>query len=249
AAWLEALGGGGDELAEQLAHHYECALELTKATGGELGDLPERARLALTAAGERALTLGAFPAAVAFLSRALDLCPPGAPGRPSLLFLLGRALFVAEGRGGEELEEALEGLVAAGDNEAAAEAETVLSNLVWSRGDRDGAARHVERAARLLDAAPASPSKAYVLSSIAVFRGLADEPEGAIAAGREALAMADELGLADFRARALRAIGNARVKSGDWDGLADYERSVEASSERGSAEQINSHIKFAGAVI
>jgi class 3 adenylate cyclase/tetratricopeptide (TPR) repeat protein len=249
AVWLESLAGGGEELAEQLAHHYESALELTQATGRELGELPDRTRKALTTAGERALALSAFPAAVGFFSRALELCPRSAPERPRLLLRLGRARFLAEGRGAEELDDALEGLITAGDNEAAAEAETILSNLVWARGNRDAAAIHVERAVDLLAAAPPSAAKAYVLGTVALFHGLADEPESAIAAGREALAMAEQLGLPDVRARALRAVANARVKLGDWDGLADYERSLEVGGERDSVEQINTCINFAGAVI
>ncbi len=249
AAWLESLAGGGEDLAEQLAHHYGCALELTQATGRDLGDLPDRAREALVAAGERALALSAFPAAVGFLTRALSLCEDATPERHRILLRLGRARFFAEGRGHEELQQALEHLVSAGDREGAAEAETLLSNIVWMRGDHDAAAVHVDRAAELIASASSSPEKAAVLSAVAAFRGLADDPEGAIAVGREALPMAEELNLPDVQARTLRAIGQARVRLGDWDGLEDYERSLEVGRARGSVEQVNSYINFAGSVL
>jgi tetratricopeptide (TPR) repeat protein len=55
---------------------------------------------------------------------------------------------------------------------------------------------------------------------------LADRNESAIEVGREALALAEQLGLDDLRARALNNIGTSRVAAGDPRGLEDLEQSV-----------------------
>jgi tetratricopeptide (TPR) repeat protein len=65
---------------------------------------------------------------------------------------------------------------------------------------------------------------------------LADDNEQAIRLGREALAMADDFGLEELRAHALNNIGLARFHSGDADGVADLERSVEVAVAAKSPE-------------
>jgi tetratricopeptide (TPR) repeat protein len=55
---------------------------------------------------------------------------------------------------------------------------------------------------------------------------LAGEDAEAIRVGREALAMADELGLDEVRAHALNNIGSSRMASGDTGGIQDLEQSV-----------------------
>src|SRR4051794_18496543 len=67
--WIEALGRPGDH-AELLAHHYEQALELDRATGIAADpELVRRLRGSLRAAGERALSLSAFASALDLLGR------------------------------------------------------------------------------------------------------------------------------------------------------------------------------------
>ena len=75
-----------EDLADVLAHHYEAALELSKAAGlGEQRDqLQAQAVRYLTLAGERALSLD-VEQAERQLSRALELCAPGAGERGWLL--------------------------------------------------------------------------------------------------------------------------------------------------------------------
>jgi tetratricopeptide (TPR) repeat protein len=55
---------------------------------------------------------------------------------------------------------------------------------------------------------------------------LADRNESAIEVGREALALAEQLGLDDVRSRALNNIGASRVAAGDPRGIEDLEQSV-----------------------
>ncbi len=55
---------------------------------------------------------------------------------------------------------------------------------------------------------------------------LADRNESAMEVGREALKMAEQLGLDRIRAHALNNIGGARVAAGDLGGIEDLEESV-----------------------
>ena len=105
AEWLESLSPdrAGDR-AEMLAHHFQCAYDLTRAAGADASGLAAPARLALRDAGDRALSLNAFPAAARYFRAALDLWPRADPERPSLLFRLGKSTYYAETAGTEVLE-------------------------------------------------------------------------------------------------------------------------------------------------
>jgi class 3 adenylate cyclase/tetratricopeptide (TPR) repeat protein len=95
AGWIESLGRAGDH-AEMLAHHYQSALDLARATRRDTADLAPRARAALRRAGDRALALNAFAAAAGYYRAALALWPRDAYGqRAHLLRLLGTALVPA----------------------------------------------------------------------------------------------------------------------------------------------------------
>jgi tetratricopeptide (TPR) repeat protein len=241
AEWIEALGRPEDH-AEMLAHHYLTALELARAAGGRTGMLTERARLALREAGDRAFRLGAYPAAKRFYGAALDLWPPDDPDRPGLLLTYGRMLFETEVGVREELfTEARDGLLAAGDAAAAAEAEVMLGNVFQRRGQRANAFEHYSRAEALAREVELSPSKAYVFSSVSRFLMLAGEAEDAIRLGTAALEMATELELDDLRAHALNNIGSARTMSGDLGGLDDLEESIAISLEINSPESVRAY--------
>lgn len=79
ARYLEALGS--DELAPALAGHYLAAHDL--ADGAEADALAAQARVALRAAADRAVALGAHVQAITFLERALAVSP-GAADRADL---------------------------------------------------------------------------------------------------------------------------------------------------------------------
>jgi class 3 adenylate cyclase len=236
ARWLEALAPDrAEDRAELLAHHWQAALQYAQATGQDTTALVEPARLALREAGDRALELHAFAAATRWYAAALDMWPVGDRERPKLLLRLGQARIYGEQAGGELLVEARDGLLAQGDREAAAEAEALLSMLaVWQvQGER--AMQHARRAVALLADAGPSPTKAYALARLA--QDLVIRPETAqaiqeaIQVGRQALAMADRLGLHRDRVGALQAIGPARVLGGDLGGIADLEQAIEIAVE------------------
>ncbi len=178
-------------------------------------------------AGDRALALDSFGAAVRYYTRSLELWPSGDPGRALVLLRLGRAQSVSEGGGERALLEARDALLAAGDFDCAAEAEALLSEIHWYRGDRARAKEHLDRAVGLVRDAHPSHSKARVLARLARWRMLAGDYPGSIAVGREAQALAERLGLVALVADTLNSIGSARVRSGDADGIHDVERAVE----------------------
>jgi class 3 adenylate cyclase/tetratricopeptide (TPR) repeat protein len=229
AEWIETLAGDRPEdLADVVAHHYLSALELARATGDDSPALAERARLALREAGDRAASLSALEAAERFYGEALALWPENDPERPYLLLRYGRVLH-PHGRGEEVLALASEELLDAGDREAAAEAETLLGDVLWLHARHEEAFEHLEGAVALLADAPPSRAKAFALADLARFRMMGDEAEKAVEAGSEALKMAEALELDELRASALNTLGVCRVLTGDRGGLDDLERAIEIS--------------------
>jgi class 3 adenylate cyclase/tetratricopeptide (TPR) repeat protein len=241
AEWIESLGR--PDHAEMLAHHYVTALELARAAGAETAALTERARLALRESGDRAHRLSAYPAATRFYGAALDLWPPDDPDRPSLLLRYGRMQQQTEIGGGDEavLTEARDGLLAAGNRGAAAEAEAVLGEMFRRRGLRDGAVEHYSRAEALVQDLPASVSKANVIAGVSRYLMLAGNAEDAIRLGREAFEMATELDLDELRAHALTNIGTARIATGDLGGMDELEESLAVSLEINSPESVRTY--------
>jgi class 3 adenylate cyclase/tetratricopeptide (TPR) repeat protein len=241
AEWLEGLGRPEDH-AELLAHHYSSALELARSAGADIASLSERARIALREAGDRALALGAFPTASAFYSGAVELWPPDDPDRPMLLFMYGQTIYRSMGTEAfEVLTEARDGLLAAGHRGTAAEAEVLIGDTFWLQGRRDRAFEHVRAAEALVVEEPTTYSKAFVVASVSRYAMLAGERDDAIRLGREALDMADELGLDNLRAHALNNIGAARIALGDRGGLDDSEQSLAIAVAANSPESVRSY--------
>ena len=236
AEWIEALGRPEDH-AEMLAHHYLAALEYARAAGRGIEEIAEPARLALRDAGERAYALNTFASAARYFADAIALWPDDAE-RPRLLLRRAYAQYYAGDEARERtLDEARDALLAAGDREGAAEAEARLSELWWHRGQRERAQTHLEHARELVVDAPASAAKARVLSEVSRYRMLAAQMDEAIDFGVQALALAEQLGIAELQAHALNNIGTAKFHLGDEaSGLADLERSIEIALAIGSPE-------------
>ncbi|HEV8099049.1 MAG TPA: hypothetical protein VGP56_07865, partial [Gaiellaceae bacterium] len=210
AGWIEQLGRREDH-AEMLAHHYLQALELTAAAGGSVTDFASRARAALADAGERAMALSAYDAAVRFFGAALDLLPPGDSQRGRLSLRLGRAAFLLGEPAVALLEAARDELVAAGDSEGATEAQLALAESLWMAGESELGLEAAQRAQELSQRLGDSPTKARVVLLMSRFLFLAGRAEEAIVYGEDALALAAELGLDDVRAAALVNVGTARA--------------------------------------
>jgi class 3 adenylate cyclase/tetratricopeptide (TPR) repeat protein len=234
AEWIESLAAGRSQ-AELRAHHYLSALELARAARRELDGLEQRALEAAVDAGEHAASLGASAAAVRFYRSALDLVEDP---DPELVFAYGMARVHAQGEGADELAAARDAFLARGEGERAAEAEMALAGLLTNRGERLTALGHLERAAAIVADADTSPSKAHVLASFARFRRLSGEHEEAVRLSRQALAMAEELGLEELQADASNNLGISRFATGDAGGIDDLERSIALASKLNSQEAI-----------
>jgi class 3 adenylate cyclase/tetratricopeptide (TPR) repeat protein len=246
AEWIEGLGRAEDH-AEMLAHHYLNALELARAAGQPTEKLAERARIALREAGDRAFALNAFPQAARFYAAALELWPRDDPDRPALLLFCGEAEYNAYETGEDRLVEAVEALVAVDDRERAAEGALVLADL--TRASRDRAYEHLERAVKLLEGEAPSSAKARVLAEVSRYHMLGRRADEAIAVGREALAMAESLGLDELRASALNNIGTIRGTNGDRGGLTDLQESVRLAVRSNSPWEISRAYNNFGATL
>jgi hypothetical protein len=237
AEWIESFGRLEDH-SEMVAHHYLSALELARAAGQDLDEIAGPARAALREAGDRAAALNAMAQAERYYGAAVALMQADEPERPELLLRQGRMVFLRLHQGAELLEEARDGLLRAGDREAAADAALMLANIAWTAGNRDGMIQHLDHARALVAGVPPSRIQVSVLSNVARYEMLADRNESAIEVGREALEMAEQLGLDELRAGALNNIGSARVPLGDPGGIDDLEQSIALSTRLNSINEL-----------
>jgi class 3 adenylate cyclase/tetratricopeptide (TPR) repeat protein len=229
AGWLERLGRTEDR-AETIAHHYHCAVELSRDAGLETAAFAGKARHWLSEAAARAVALTAPAAAVRYLTAALELWAEDDADRYELLLRLGRAQMAATGDGAQALELAVDGLRHHGRRSAAADAEILLARVAWLRGNRDGTRTHTESAKELVRGEPPSPEKARVLAGVASMLMLEDVFEDALETAGEALELSRSLGLVDVEGQLLSTIGSTRVRWGDSEGIEDLERSVDVLS-------------------
>jgi class 3 adenylate cyclase/tetratricopeptide (TPR) repeat protein len=230
ADWIGSLGGERlEDRAELLAHHYLSAIELARAAGRNTADLELPARMALRAAGDRALGLAAFAAAERAYEAAVGLWPKDDPERAKLLFSYGRSLWLHRDTGIDVFAEARDALLAAGEVEMAALAELQVSDMVWRLGRGKEAQEHADRAETLIEGRPPSIEIGQAKAHLAKIRMVTGRSADAIRVGKEALAVADPLGVDDIRTSALNSIGTARVNMGDLGGFEDIEKSIEVA--------------------
>jgi tetratricopeptide (TPR) repeat protein len=209
-----------------LAHHYAAALELARAAGEDVGKFVPRARRAFRDAGDRAATLHALAAAERYYADALAL----APDDPELLFRHGQMRWLRSGEGADEIEKARDAFLARGDRELAAEATLSLAQAEWRAGRRDRMREHMEKARALVADLPPSRIQADVLCEASRYEMVADRSDTAVELGREALRVAEALGLDDIRAKALINIGTARAGIDHDGGLSDIESGIEIAT-------------------
>jgi class 3 adenylate cyclase/tetratricopeptide (TPR) repeat protein len=232
AEWIESLSDDRTEdRAEMLAHHYVTAIDLLRAAGEDVSALGPRIVGPLREAGERALSLCAYRTAAGYLARALELVPEGMAPPPGLLLAAGTA-FGFVGRGGDELERAVEAFAEAGDVERAAEAAVTASWHQWH--ERPVQARHwLERAAVLLEGRPASRAKALVLAEQARRTMIDYQYTTAIELAEVAAALALEIGDDEIRADALVTSGVSYATLGDERGIPMLEEALDLVGHRG----------------
>ena len=237
--WLEELGRPDDH-ADLLAHHYEQALELTRAAGIEDDpELAQQTRRALRAAGERATSLSAFGAAAEFFARALALSSAADRDRPHLLLESARSQAVLGGARRSDLAaEALDAFRRAGDAEGQAEAATTLAHFAWDEGDRAETDRYMSVALEVVRDAPASRARALALASQCGFLMLAGRFAESIEIGSDALTLAEELELDDQRAKIHIQVGCARCCLGEVEGFTEIESGIAIADAAGAVTQM-----------
>jgi class 3 adenylate cyclase len=238
AEWIASLGRPEDQ-AEMLAHHYGTAIDLCRAAGQEIEPaLAEPALASLRDAGDRAFSLNAYASATHFYESALRLSSTGSLDNAQLLFKLGRTQFLVGVYEPDHLVVACAKLLSCGDREAAAEAQAVLAEMSWWRGNRDEALSHMRRARELVADLNPSRSTAYVLSRVAGDLMLAGESADAIRLASEALATAEKLGIDELRAHTMHTIGASKISRGDAAGIMDLERSAAIAVQANAAPEI-----------
>jgi predicted ATPase/class 3 adenylate cyclase len=195
--WIESLGEDrSEDRAELLAHHYLAALDLARAAGRDTGELATRASRALREAGQRAYSLSSLETAASFFRQALELWSPDDPDYAQVLFELGNALFEARNEGVEQLQEAARRLLAAGDREGAAKAESKLAHRAWFTGAHQLARSHSRRSVELIAGLSDTQSTAAIRSYAWRLQLLQGE-RPSIEEGRRILALTEELGTAE----------------------------------------------------
>jgi class 3 adenylate cyclase len=230
AAWIESLGRPEDH-AEMLAHHYLNALEYARAARRAEPALGERARLALRAAGDRALALASYAAAARFYDAALEVWPESDPDRAALLVRAGGERHETSGTGIDLLQEGLKDLLSKGDVEGAAEVAVYLARCFWFRGERDAAYAYVDRALAQSEGRRASRARVQALVARAGYHMIASEHADAIKAALQALPLTEQLGMDELRVRTLDVLGAARAYSGDAAGLHESMRAIALARE------------------
>ena len=212
AEWIESLGRPDDH-ADLLTHHYLAAIGLARAAGIDASAFAAPAAAALLRAADRSLALNAFAAAARMYEEALALGLTD-EDRPRAVFRQGVALNVlGDPARVPVLEEARALFEAARDDEAAAEASSVLAEALWYEGRTDEFRAALGRAQELVQGHELSVAVARVRAQTARYTMLDDENEEAIRVGREALDMAERLGLDELRANVLSTIGTAMSSS------------------------------------
>jgi class 3 adenylate cyclase/tetratricopeptide (TPR) repeat protein len=208
AEWIESLGRPDDH-ADLLTHHYLAAIELARAAGIDSSAFAPPAAAALLRAADRSLALNAFAAAARMYEEALSLGLADHDRRRAM-FRRGVALnLLGDPARVGVLEQARALFETAGDDEAAAEASSALAEALWYSGQNDEHKAALARAQELVQGHELSAAVARVRAQTARYLMLDDENQEAIEIGREALDMAERLGLDELRASVLTTIGTA----------------------------------------
>ena len=201
-------------------------------------DLVRRARESLRAAGDRALSLAAYSAAVRFYADAVELTPEDDAERARLLLQEARASFPGGATDPALLDEARERFRAIGDHEGEAAAGSLAARIAWFAGDRPTCDSLIAEAVKAGAKVPESRAYVEALSNQSGFHMLAGDYDAAIAVAAEALPRAEVLGIDDQRARLHIVRGTARGGQGDRDGITEIERGIAVAQEAGVMDMV-----------
>lgn len=240
ATWIER--SSGDRLADRaevLAHHYETALDLARASGDPVTlDLIEATGRSLTLAGDRAMRLD-VQRAESYYHRALELLPAGDPTRSAALVRLAKALAIAGHYEDAEriATEAIEDFRAAGNMVGVGEAMAQASGAMSKAGQSGRSEAMLDEAREILEREPAGRELTRVYNRLAGQRLVSGRFAESLAFAQQALDLATELDAQDEAVRARQFRGAARCDLGDPGGLEDLWEALRAGLDLGLGEE------------
>jgi class 3 adenylate cyclase/tetratricopeptide (TPR) repeat protein len=235
AEWIERMAGERvTDHAELLAHHYESALELARATGPGAGSesLLESARRFLELAGDRAMSLELGKARL-YYSRAASLYGDQDGRRARLL------VKATQGRSGSIenavgfAEEAAAIFRANGDEVGEADALIALASVLWVRGDTARGNQLEVEAIEKLERHPPGEELLNAYSRRAGSLSIAGKSAEALAIIDRALLLTEQLQSNATPARLYQYRGIARCDLGDPFGVDDVRKGLELALEAG----------------
>jgi tetratricopeptide (TPR) repeat protein len=237
------------ELAGALAAHY-LAAHRNATEGPEADALAAQARIALRAAGDRAVTLGAQEQAFGFFRDALEVTAEPLE-RAALLERAGQAASAAASHEEAErlLGEAIDLLGSAGDRSGAARVTGLLGDAMFGRYRLDAALALLEPAADAFADLGDDPGLATLLGQLARFQMLRQVDFGAaIASADRALEIAERLDRVDLVADVLVTRGVALVSIGRaYEGIGCLETGLRLSERHGlPATEIRARTNMGG---
>jgi class 3 adenylate cyclase/tetratricopeptide (TPR) repeat protein len=229
AAWIERMAGDRiSDSSELVAYHYEQALELVRATGGEVAELEAQARRFLMLAADRSMRLDPEKASV-YAHRALSMTQPGDRERLEALLFIGKLTpFEWTGEFSDDtLNAALAEARATGEVAAEAEALTWLARLAWGRGETRRQFDLLEQATKILQGRPPGRELAGVLAQLVRAHGVAGRSRETFELSERALPVVREFGSAVHLATLLEFRGQARLDLGDVaGGMNDHDEAL-----------------------
>ena len=233
AEWIERMAGERvKDQAELLAHHYEQALELTRAAGTDPRDLVESARRFRVLAGDRAMSLNIAQAKL-YYRKALELPAADPLDRAETLLKSATALTASLAEPEVELAEALEIFRLHGAELREGEALVRLSHSAYLRGDNAQSEKLLSEAIDLLERHPPGEELAGAYTRRAGTHAVATRPHEALGAVDLALPIVQEFGLKSLEARLLQYRGIARFDLGDVEGADDIRGGMDLGREIG----------------
>jgi class 3 adenylate cyclase/tetratricopeptide (TPR) repeat protein len=236
AAYLEK--GGESEVVEVVASHYLDAYEADPAAD-DAGAIKEKARAALTSAGERARSLGAAGEAQRYFEQSAGL----ADELVEQAELLGRAGEMAGlGSNPEATRELLERSIALyeaqGDTHAAARVSARYAQGLSFTAHRDEALERMERAFEVISTDEPDEDLAMLAAQLSRFYWYSGDLERAAERVELALDVAEAQALAKPLAFAMRAKYGVLASRGHWEeGLALLKQALEIALEHDLAEE------------
>ena len=193
---------GDDELAGALANHY-LAAHGASDEGAEADAIAAQARLALTAAADRAAGLGAHQQAIAYLDQALGITSDAEDRAPLLDRAARAASSAATPDAGRYAQEAIDAYRAIGDEAASVAATSRLGRVLLDASRLDEALTVLEAALPIAEGLEDPTPLASLLANLSRAHMRLGEPDRAIERADRALAIAERRNLVPVVAEAL----------------------------------------------